>query len=60
MEKPHRVYGLVGYRLTHSFSRNFFNGKFANENIPAEYRNFEIDRIEDLRLVVEETPTCAA
>ena len=31
MEKPHRVYGLVGYRLTHSFSRNFFNEKFANE-----------------------------
>ena len=26
------------------------------KNIPAEYRNFEIDRIEDLRLVVEETP----
>ena len=56
MEKPHRVYGLVGYRLTHAFSRNFFNEKFANEKIPAEYRNFEIDHIDDLRLVVEETP----
>lgn len=56
METANHVYGLVGYRLAHSFSRNFFNEKFENEKIPAEYRNFELDRIEDLRLVVEETP----
>ena len=56
MENANHVYGLVGYRLAHSFSRNFFNEKFENEKIPAEYRNFELDRIEDLRLVVEETP----
>ena len=56
METINQVYGLVGYRLSHSFSRNFFNEKFTNEKIAAEYRNFEIDRIEDIRLVVEETP----
>ena len=50
------VYGLVGYRLSHSFSRGFFNEKFKNENIPAEYRNFELDRIDDIRLVVNSNP----
>ena len=56
MDTINQVYGLVGYRLSHSFSRNFFNEKFTNEKIAAEYRNFEIDHIEDIRLVVEETP----
>ncbi len=51
-----RVFGLVGRHLSHSFSRNFFNEKFANENIPAEYRNFEIENIEDFPLIIEETP----
>ena len=40
MENANHVYGLVGYRLAHSFSRNFFNEKFENEKIPAEYPRF--------------------
>lgn len=36
---------MVGYPLGHSFSRDFFNEKFKNENIDAEYVNFEIPSI---------------
>ena len=43
-----KTYGLIGYRLGHSFSRNFFTEKFANENLPDhEYVNFELDSIDE-------------
>lgn len=42
------IYGLIGYPLRHSFSMSFFNEKFKNESIQAEYRNFEIPTIEQL------------
>ena len=35
-----KKYGLIGYPLGHSFSKNFFNEKFHSENIDAEYANF--------------------
>lgn len=41
-------YGLIGFPLGHSFSKNYFNEKFANEHIDAEYINFEIPKIENL------------
>ncbi len=40
-----KKYGLLGYPLGHSFSRDFFNRKFQDENIDAEYLNFEIPEI---------------
>ena len=43
-----RKFGLIGYPLGHSFSKNFFNEKFHSENIDAEYVNFEIPSIEEL------------
>lgn len=46
------VYGLVGYPLGHSFSRDFFNRKFAAEDLDAEYVNFEIPTIDDLDKVL--------
>ena len=49
-------YGLIGYPLEHSFSRNYFNEKFRNESIDAEYDNFEIPSIENLKEVLETTP----
>lgn len=47
-----KKYGLIGYPLGHSFSRNFFNEKFTSENINAEYVNFEIPSIEELPAVL--------
>ena len=46
------VYGLVGFPLKHSFSSKFFAEKFAREGINAEYLNFEIEDILQLRDVI--------
>ena len=45
-DKDTIYYGLVGYPLGHSFSRKFFNDRFASEHRNAEYVNFEIPDIE--------------
>ena len=49
-------YGLIGYPLGHSFSKNYFNEKFHNENIDAQYINFEIPDIGDLPEIVDSNP----
>jgi shikimate dehydrogenase len=49
-------YGLIGYPLGHSFSISYFNEKFANENIDAEYINFEIPSIDDFPEVLASNP----
>ena len=49
-------YGLIGYPLGHSFSKNYFNQKFESENIDATYLNFEIPNIKDLKTVLKENP----
>ena len=51
-----KKYGLIGYPLGHSFSKNFFNEKFHSENIDAEYVNFEIPSIDDLPKVIANNP----
>lgn len=50
------IYGLLGYPLGHSFSRNYFNNKFESEKINAEYLNFEIPDINMLMEVISEYP----
>lgn len=49
-------YGLIGFPLGHSFSRNFFNQKFESENIDARYLNFEIPNIEVFNQVLKDNP----
>ena len=49
-------YGLIGYPLGHSFSKNFFNQKFAEEKIDAQYLNSEIPNIKDLKDVLSRNP----
>ena len=49
-------YGLIGYPLGHSFSISYFNQKFADENIDAEYVNFEIPSIDDLQEILDTNP----
>ena len=52
----HKIYGLLGFPLTHSFSKNYFNQKFKSEGIDAEYINFEIDDINKIMEVLSEFP----
>lgn len=49
-------YGLIGYPLGHSFSIGYFNEKFQNESIDAEYLNFEIPSIDNLMEVLDSNP----
>lgn len=59
MKSPHSckyLYGLIGYPLVHSFSRDFFNQKFLAEDIDAQYMNFEIEDLGLLMEVIAEYP----
>lgn len=51
-----KIFGLIGFPLTHSFSQNYFNQKFESEGIDAEYINFEIADIGDLMKVLAAYP----
>jgi len=49
-------YGLIGFPLKHSFSKDYFNSKFASEGIDAEYVNFEITSIKELKSIIKNNP----
>ena len=52
-----RQYGLIGYPLTHSFSKKYFTEKFIKENIAdAEFLNFEIKEIEEVDKIFSDHP----
>ena len=51
-----KKYGLIGFPLGHSFSKIFFNKKFSSEGINAEYVNFEIGNVKELKTVLRENP----
>jgi shikimate dehydrogenase len=51
-----RTFGLIGYPLSHSFSKKFFTEKFEQEDIAAKYLNFEIDDIAKLPEIIEVNP----
>lgn len=51
-----RKYGLIGYPLTHSFSKRFFTEKFENEKIDSTYENFEIDHINRFPEIITGNP----
>lgn len=58
MESPldKRLYGLIGHPLSHSFSRDFFNQKFAAEGINARYVNFDITDVNQLTAIIAGHP----
>ncbi|MCD7714696.1 MAG: shikimate dehydrogenase [Prevotella sp.] len=49
-------YGLIGYPLGHSMSKDYFNTKFKSEGTDAEYINFEIPDIKEIKAVVLSNP----
>jgi len=51
-----RKFGLIGFPLSHSFSKKFFTEKFSKEAIDAEYINFEIENISQLSRVIATHP----
>ena len=51
-----KKYGLLGYPLTHSFSKRYFTEKFENEGTKSTYENFEIETIEKFPEIVKNNP----
>lgn len=52
-----RLYGLIGFPLSHSFSESYFKKKFADEGISdCDYRLFPIPSISELTTILQENP----
>ncbi len=52
-----RQYGLIGFPLSHSFSKRYFAEKFQNEHITdASYDNYPIEHIKDLQDLLDDHP----
>ena len=52
-----RLFGLIGYPLSHSFSKKYFADKFNREGITdCRYDLFPLEDIRDLRLLLNKDP----
>lgn len=52
-----KLYGLIGYPLSHSFSATYFKKKFAQEHIfDCDYQLFPIPDISELTQILKENP----
>jgi shikimate dehydrogenase len=51
-----KKYGLIGFPLTHSFSKRFWTEKFETEKIDSTYENFEIDNIARFPEIIKNNP----
>lgn len=50
-------FGLIGFPLTHSFSKKYFSAKFEKENISdCAYENYEIPKIEQFTSIIKNNP----
>lgn len=48
-----KKFGLIGKNISYSFSRKFFQEKFNQLQIDATYENFDLQHIEELKLVLQ-------
>jgi len=49
-----KLFGLIGFPLTHSFSKKYFSEKFEKEGIDeCLYENFELKDIDDLPVLIK-------
>lgn len=52
-----RLFGLIGYPLTHSFSKDYFGKKFKNEAVKnCRYENFQLANIKELQKILKDHP----
>ena len=53
-----RLFGLIGYPLTHSFSKKYFTEKFERLGITdCRYENFSIANIQDIKSIISANPS---
>lgn len=48
-----KVFGLIGRSLEHSFSKDYFNEKFRVGDLDAIYKNFEFEKVEEIRPYID-------
>ncbi len=53
MHQPKYLFGLIGKKLSHSFSAKYFNEKFEKMGLDARYTLFELDSIEEFPKLLE-------
>ncbi|KYP16068.1 shikimate dehydrogenase [Flavihumibacter sp. CACIAM 22H1] len=51
-----RLFGLIGYPLSHSFSKKYFTEKFEKEGVEALYENYPISSIEQFSGLLAQQP----
>ncbi len=52
-----KKFGLIGFPLSHSFSKRYFSEKFKKENIQGcTYDNFEIENVSLIKSIVKDEP----
>ncbi len=52
-----KLYGLIGFPLTHSFSKKYFDNKFESEQISnSSFSNFEISEINQVTNLIQQNP----
>lgn len=52
-----KLFGLIGYPLTHSFSKKYFDNKFIENQIAdCEFENFEITHVSDFISSIKQNP----
>ncbi len=55
-----QIYGLIGYPLSHSFSKKYFTAKFEKENIrDCEYNLYPLEHINQFPLLIADNPSIA-
>jgi shikimate dehydrogenase len=56
-DEPTKVYGLIGYPLSHSFSEKYFSEKFKKENIKnCRYELFPLRSVDELKQLLRSYP----
>ncbi|MEN8247791.1 MAG: shikimate dehydrogenase [Bacteroidota bacterium] len=51
------IYGLIGYPLSHSFSKKYFENKFQSESLrDNQYKLFEIEKVDSLKDIIKQNP----
>ena len=54
-DKAMQLYGLIGYPLTHSFSKKYFEEKFKQQELTnCRFENFSIQSIDELNSILTE------
>ncbi len=52
-----KLFGLIGFPLTHSFSKKYFDNKFDEEKITnCDFANFEIPQVNDIIPLIKQNP----